>query len=126
MKTSKSCGLDGISVFHLKMVRKEMSPFLSSMINSSLSQGIFPSAFKTAKITPLYKNKGKITDKKIYRPISGLSTFGKVLETIADLQMRRFCEKHGLFRIHQHGFRKSRSTSSALLSTYVKVREIIG
>ncbi len=123
MKTSKSCGLDGISVFHLKMVRKEMSPFLSQMINSSLSQGIFPSAFKTAKITPLYKIKEKITDKKNYRPISGLSTFGKVLETIADLQMRRFCEKHGLFGIHQHGFRKSRSTSSALLSTYVKLRE---
>ena len=68
------------------------------------------------------EKKGSPTDKNMYRPISGLQTFGKIIETAVDIQLRRYCEKHGLFGKNQHGFRKSRSCSTALLSTYTKLR----
>ena len=49
--------------------------------------------------------------------------FGKVLEAMAEIQLRTFLETHNLLGQHQHGFRKSRSTNTALLSTYIKLRE---
>jgi len=57
-----------------------------------------------------------------YRPISNLPVFGKVQEIAADVQLRQFCETNGLFGMHQHGFRSSRSTTTALLTAAVKWR----
>jgi hypothetical protein len=123
MKTSKSTGTDNMSSEYLKMFCAEIVPALTQVINNSLLSGNFPDCYKVAKVTPIYKKKGEKTDKINYRPISGLSVFGKVQETIADMQMRSFCEKHNLFGVHQHGFRKSRSTQTALLSSYIKWKE---
>jgi hypothetical protein len=122
MKSSRSSGTDEISSFHLKIVAKEVAPALTEMINTSLTTGNFPECFKTAKVTPIWKKKGKMSDKNMYRPISGLQTFGKFPEIVVDLQLRKFCERHGLFGANQHGFRKSRSCDTALIATYNGLR----
>jgi len=57
-----------------------------------------------------------------YRPISGLQTFGKIIEIAVDIQMRLHCEKFNLFGSNQHGFRRSRSCATATISTYNKLR----
>ena len=123
MKTSRSSGIDGISTFYLKKVKKQVTPILTTLVNNSFKLGQFPEIFKSAKITPIWKKKGEKSDKKMYRPISGLCVFGKVIECIAEVQLRTFLEKYGLLGHHQHGFRKSRSTNTALLSTYIKLKE---
>lgn len=123
MKTSKSSGIDGISSFYLKKVKNEITPGLTVLINNSFESGVFPETFKSAKITPIWKKKGDKNDKSMYRPISGLSVLGKVIEALADLQLRVFLENNNLLGTHQHGFRKIRSTNSALLSTFIKLKE---
>ncbi|KAF7650330.1 hypothetical protein LDENG_00127670, partial [Lucifuga dentata] len=66
---------------------KELFPVLSSpvfhIINTSLSVGYVPSAFKTAIIKPLHKKHN--TDLQIlnnYRPISNLPFMSKLLERV--------------------------------------------
>jgi len=117
MKSSNSSGPDGISSKMLKMVSTEVAPALSVLINSSLTSGVYPELFKQAKVIPLYKKKGSNKDKTNYRPVSNLSTPGKVLEVAVNIQVTRYCERLGIFGNHQHGFRQGRSTSSALVST---------
>jgi hypothetical protein len=52
-----------------KHVADIVSPIIASLINSSLSQGIFPDVLKTSRVIPIYKAGGR--DKVInYRPIS--------------------------------------------------------
>ena len=120
MKTSNSFGIDGISSKILKLVKVEAAPALSVLINTSLAEGIFPSQFKQAELTPLFKNKGSKEDKSNYRPVSNLSAPGKVLEIVVNIQMTRYCERVGILGKHQHGFRAGRSTTSALISSLVK------
>ena len=120
MKNSPSAGVDGISARMLKMVKKEMAPVISMLINTSLESGVFPECFKLAKITPIFKNKGCATDKCNYRPVSGLSAVGKVLEVAANIQITRYSERVGILGSHQHGFRSGRSTTTALISSLTK------
>ena len=120
MKNSNSCGLDGISSNVLKLVKEEVAPAISYLINSSVQNGCFPTIFKTAQVTAIYKNKGSRSDKTNYRPIAGLSTVGKVIETAVNIQMMRYCERRGILGKHQHGFRPGKSTTTALISSLMR------
>ena len=123
MKKSHSSGPDGITSAQLKSTIRAISPVLSLMINTSFMTGLFPSVFKESWVTPIYKKKGSNLDATNYRPISNLSTVGKVLEVAACTQITQYCEANGLFGEHQHGFRKGRSTSSAITSSLLRWQE---
>ncbi len=77
--------------------------------------GVFPDIFKTAKIKPLFK-KGNKNDIQNCRPISLLSVFSKILERLFYLQMETFLRKSKAFSDSQYGFRKSKSTETAIFS----------
>jgi len=51
-----------------------------------------------------------------------LPVFGKIQEIAVDVQLRKFCEKHDLFGRQQNGFRKCRSTTTALLTATINWR----
>ncbi|KAG8236069.1 hypothetical protein J437_LFUL011993 [Ladona fulva] len=54
---------------------------ISSIFNSSMSEGHFPSILKLAHVTPVHK-KGSYTNSINYHPISILSVFSKILEKL--------------------------------------------
>jgi hypothetical protein len=55
LKSTSALGTDGIPVAILKIGSDVMAGLISHLVNMSLSAGIFPSAFKTALIQPVYK-----------------------------------------------------------------------
>ena len=69
---------DDISMWVLSRIAPHVVKPLVHIFNMSFSTGIFPSEMKIAKVIPLFKN-GNTSD---YRPISILSQFSKILETI--------------------------------------------
>ena len=73
------------SLFCNRFLQK-CAPFLASSItflfNLSLSTSSFPSAWKHAKVIPLYKHRGSQSDPSNYRPISLLPAIGKVMDDI--------------------------------------------
>merc|ERR1711888_315325 len=85
LKTSSSCGLDNIDSYVLKLVRNEVAPVLTHIVNLSISQSIFPCSWKTAKVIPLHKKEGSLLPKN-YRPVSLLSVLSKVLERCVFVQ----------------------------------------
>ena len=69
MKNNKSPGVDGIPPKLLKEIVEQICTPLAIFFNLSLEEGIVPSEWKEANITPLFK-KGSRNKPDNYRPVS--------------------------------------------------------
>ena len=114
LKSSHSCGLDTIDAYVIKLVRAELVPVLTHIINLSIRENIFPTTWKNAKIIPLHK-KDEQTNPKNYRPVALLSIFSKILERAIFQQVVEYMEVNMLFHPSHHGFRHGHSTATALI-----------
>ena len=111
-KNSKAIGPDGLSPIMLKNLGPHGIKFLTKIFNLVLSTGHTPGKWKTAKIIALLKP-GKPANKgSSYRPVSLLSPPAKILEALILPYLTDSIE----LADHQHGFRKGRSTLTALQS----------
>jgi hypothetical protein len=119
---SPSTDIFGISAKLLKAVINDVVEPLTFVINSCLEQGVFPEKLKTARVVPVYK-KGDREDISSHRPIAIVPTFSKVIEKIMYDQLVLHLDLNGLFSDTQHGFRKGRSTSTAVLRVAERVTE---
>ena len=79
-----------------------MSTPLTKLFNLSLEEGIVPSEWKEANITPLFK-KGLTNKSENYRPVSLTSVVCKLLETLIRDHMVEFLVKHKLINTSQQG-----------------------
>ena len=96
----------------MKSIANEILKPLTLIINQSLETRIFPDAFKTSKVTHLYK-KGDKTDLNNYRPIFILPTISKVFERVIHVQLYDYFRKNNLLCEQQYGFRSKHSTELA-------------
>ena len=55
LKNSKSCGVDNIDTYILKLMVDEVLPAVTHIVNLSIQQAVFPSRYKFAKVIPLLK-----------------------------------------------------------------------
>ena len=117
LKSSSSCGTDEIGSCVLKLIKHEITPVLTHIINLSISQQSFPFLWKTAKVIPLHK-KDETLYPKNYRPVSLLSVLSKVMERCVFIQMVDYLEENGLLHPSHHGFRAKHSTVSALVQMF--------
>ena len=114
LKPNKAPGPDEIHPRVLKELANELTPALTALFNSSLSTGIVPSDWRTAKVTPVFK-KGERYKTENYRPISLTSIVCKLLEHIIVSHIMDFCEINNIICHEQHGFRRNRSCESQLI-----------
>ena len=115
LKNSDSSGLDNLSSNLIKQSVCYLVRPLTFLINLSLSEGTFPSVLKTARVFPLHK-KGDNTLSENYRPVALLSTISKILERVIFNRIIEFATQHNIISDSQHGFRKNRSTETAIMS----------
>jgi len=86
------------------------------LFQDSFAQGILPYQWKTAKIIPFKKpGKGDYTIPGSWRPISLLSTLGKLLESVIAERLSFLVEEFGMLPATHFGARKRRSTEQALI-----------
>jgi len=109
-------GPDEIPPQLLKELSSEIALCLSLVFRASLKQGILPSDWKTALVTPLFK-KGNRNDPCNYRPISLTSVCCKVFEHIIYSNIMSHLEEFSILSECQHGFRGKRYTELQLIHT---------
>jgi hypothetical protein len=86
------------------------------LFQTSLDTGTLLQQWKITKIVPLKKpNKDDYTRAKAWRPISLLSTLGKLLEAVITERISFAVETYGLLPTNHFGARKQRSAEQALL-----------
>ena len=100
MKDNKSPGVDGIPPKLLKEIVEQISTPLAKLFNLSPEEGIVPSEWKVANITPLFK-KGSRNKPENYRPVRLTSVVRKLLETLISDHMVEFLVKHKLINQDQ-------------------------
>ena len=113
MKSSRSCGADGISVFMFQKCFNGIGPVLLDVVNSSLTSASVPRPWKHAIVTPLPKT-SDVSDVTKFRPISVVPGIAKIVERVVHHQLSTYFEKHQLFSNTQHGYRRQHSTETAL------------
>ena len=114
MKDYESPGVNMIPPKVLNEIVEQISTPLAKLFNLSLEEGIVPSEWKEANITPLFK-KGPRNKPVNYRPVSLTSGVCKLLETLIRDHMVEFLVKQKLINTPQHGFLDARSRLTNLL-----------
>lgn len=114
---SKASGPDNISPRVLKQTAKSISPSLARIFNFSLATKTVPKLWKQANVTPLYKKNNRQMVKN-YRPISLLSSVGKVLERCVFKEVFNFLHENKLFSKYQAAYMPNSSTTDQLLELY--------
>ena len=118
MKTKpwKTAGEDGLPAGVWRQIWPVVSESVRHLFQTSLDTGVIPQQWRVAKIIPLKKpNKGDYTLAKAWRPISLLSTLGKLLEAVVAERISFAVETYGLLPANHFGARKQRSAEQALL-----------
>ena len=87
-----------------------VAPSLMCIFNQSLLTGIYPSDWKLAKVTPIFKA-GSKTDLNNYRPISVIPAVTKIFEKIISDQLYNYLNVNDLLTSCQSGFRSLQSTA---------------
>ena len=112
-----TCSLDQIPSPLLQNISHDILPFLTTLINSSLTSGIIQAPFKTATVKALRKKPPLDSDDiRNYRPVSLLSFFSKTLERVVDIQLSSYLSENYLLDSNQSGLRTGHSTETALLT----------
>jgi len=114
LDSKKATGLDGVSSRLLKAGATPLASPLTKLFNLSLSSGQVPQQWKTARVTPLFKE-GSKTDANNYRPISVLPVVMKIFERLIHNQLYSFLSQNNLLSSNQSGFRPGHSTQTTLI-----------
>ena len=97
MGSTKAVGVDGLPCSFWKEYCEDLAPFVTLLINTSITTGTYPSLFKDATVVPVFKGGRKDrADPASYRPISVLPALSKVLETIFIDQFLDFLDENVL------------------------------
>ncbi len=111
---SKATGDDGIPVRYLKATAEVSSQIITHIINLSIEMGIVPRDWKSATVTPLFKE-GDRNEASNYRPISILPCISKILERTVHTQIYDHLRTYNLVSEAQFGFRKHHSSATCEL-----------
>lgn len=124
LQTGKAVGPSSIPIAILKILKCELACPLQLIFYTSCLTGIVPDKFKLARVIPVFK-KGSQTNLSNCRPISLLSVFNKLLETLMFSRLVDFLDIRHLIYKKQFGFRSHHSTDHAVLSIIDQVQKAI-
>ena len=108
----KSVGVDTIPPYAVKISAGVLKTPITKLINLSITEAVFPSKAKIAAVLPIFKSAERLL-KKNYRPISILTTFSKVFETVIKNQMVPILDK--CLSNFVSAYRKNYSTQHVLI-----------
>ena len=117
LSNSRSLAIDELDNFSVKLAAEVIPRPLHHIITLSIMQEKFPSSWKFAKVLPLHKKLSTL-EMKNYRPVAILSPLSKVLEKIIYEQLYEYFTANKIFHPNLHGYRKNRSTQTALVQMY--------
>lgn len=112
--SSNAEGVDEITLDMIKLTLPHTLSIITKIVNLSISSSTFPDLWKISLIKPIPK-KQNVNSVNDLRPISILPCLSKVLEKIVCNQIINYLENENILPPTQSGFRKKRSTATALL-----------
>jgi hypothetical protein len=116
LKKKKAPGPDNISNTALKLLPPKVVVTLAAIFNASLRLCHFPSRWKNATVIFIPKPGKNSKLPQSYRPISLLSSIGKVLEKVILTRLVKVTDENSTIPDEQFGFRPKHSTVDQLIN----------
>ena len=114
LNSDSASGVDGIPGEVVKIVVPNQAKFLE-LFNYVFASGDYPERWIEGFVTPVYKNKGPKTDYDSYRPITVISSIGKVFEAMLQNRIQQANMMDCFEDDNNNGFRRMYRTSDNLL-----------
>jgi hypothetical protein len=117
LKPNKAPGPDSIPNNALKALSNSrcFSNFIKRLFNSCVDLAYFPGDWKVAKIMAIPKTSPVSSNPTDFRPISLISTVGKVFERLILIRLNKFEEENNIIIKQQFGFMSKHSTVQQIL-----------
>ena len=113
---SKSCDLDSLPTWMLKIHLDTLLPVITKTVNLSLDTASFPSTFKNALVTTLLKKPNLDSNNfKIFCPVSNLNFVSKIIEKVVASRLTEYLSPNGLFEPFQSAYKQYHGTETALV-----------
>jgi len=116
LNKQKSTGGDGVTPYVLNECAEVLAIPLCIIFKKSLTEGVVPSYWRSANVTPLFK-KGSRLDPGNYRPVSITSVPCKILECFIKDEIVKHLLGNRLICPEQHGFVPRKACVTNLLET---------
>ena len=110
---NKSASIENIKTFVLKDAFLDNIERITKNVNSSLTMSVFPKAWKISTIVPLPKVPHPKTATDL-RPVALTPLPGKLMERLICARLQRWISDNNVLTNAQHGFRKTKSTVTAI------------
>lgn len=110
LRSRKAPGHDNIRNGALKALPHKAIMMLTNIVNAALRLHHFPADWKSAKIIMIRKKREDPAFPQNYRPISLLSSLGKILEKVIHTRLQDQVDERNIIPDHQYGFRRHHST----------------
>ncbi|GIY59857.1 probable RNA-directed DNA polymerase from transposon BS [Caerostris darwini] len=114
IKPNKSPGIDNIPGEIIKEIYLANKTWFGYFLNHLLRNGNFPILWKSARAVLIPKAEKNLVEASHYRPICLLPTWGKLFDRIIADRLTYYLEINNFISLNQYGFRKGRSTITAL------------
>ena len=113
---NKSATTDALPTWLLKKCADIVVPAITKIVNLSFRSGSFPTALKTAVVTPIIKKPSLDSNQlKNYRPVSNIKTFSKIIEKSVVKQLDAHLTTNDLHDPYQSAYRPRHGTETTLL-----------
>ena len=113
---SKSSAADRFPASLIKSCSDVFVPLITRLAHMSFTEGVFPSVYKNASVTPLLKKKGlDNNDPANFRPISNLNTISKILERLFLSRLMPHIESSCAYSKFQSAYRRGYSTETTIV-----------
>lgn len=120
---SKASGPDNIPNIATKEALKRRPELFANIMQTCLKEGTFPNIWKKQRLILLPKPGKPPGAPSSYRPICLLDTLGKILERIIQNRLLPVSEGPDGLSVNQYGFRRAKSTVSAIKTVVNFVRD---
>ena len=118
LKNNKSPGDDLIVNEYICSSLVYMIEIYEELFNLIFDTGLLPEAWLIGNIIPIFKNKGNKMNPQNYRPITLLSTLGKLFTCILNTRLCDYLDEFSIINENQAGFRKDYSTTDHIFTLY--------
>ena len=115
---SKTSILDPLPTKLLKECLEVLIDPITDIINSSLTEGLFPGNWKSAAVVPLLKKTGLENKYCNYRPVSNLAYLSKIVEKAGLEQYVKHLESINMFGSQNSAYKRGHSTETLLVKIH--------
>ena len=115
-KSNRSCGIDFIDGYTIKLAAPIIEDVLLHLVNLSLTSN-FPGSWKINKVTPRFKKGDRLVGGN-WRPVTDIVFVSKLVEAAVYDQLEEYFIRNKLWHSNHHGFRGNHSTTTAVSQIY--------